>query len=76
MHETNSVKVPIPVGVKLYVGQFPKTHEEDAYISRVHMPVELEFGFIQWSILEVTLLMQWEFWENIFQNQGNSFRQM
>ena len=33
MHESNSVKVPIPVDVNLYVGQFPKTHEEDADIS-------------------------------------------
>ena len=68
--------MPIPVGVNLYVVQFPKTHEEDADISWVHMPVELEFGFMQWSIPDVTLLMQWEFWENIFQNQGKSFRQM
>ena len=47
MHESNSVKVPIPVGVKLYVGQYPKTHEEDVEISRVHIPVELEFVFMQ-----------------------------
>ena len=51
--------MPIPVGVNLYVVQFPKTHEEDADISWVHMPVELEFGFMQWSIPDVTLLMQW-----------------
>ena len=47
MHESNLVKVPIPVGVNLYVGRFPKTHEEDADISWVHMPVELEFVFMQ-----------------------------
>ena len=47
MHGINSVKVPIPVGVNLYVDKFQKTHKEDADISWVHMPVELEFGFIQ-----------------------------
>ena len=47
MHESNLVKVPIPVGVNLYVGRFPKTHEEDADISWAHMLVELEFGFMQ-----------------------------
>ena len=76
MHKSNSVKVPIPVGVKLYVGQYPKTHEEDVDISWVHMPVELEFVFMQWNVLDVTLLMHWECWENIFQNQEISCRQM
>jgi hypothetical protein len=28
MKECKSIKVPIPVGVKLFVDQYPKTHEE------------------------------------------------
>ena len=35
MQECKSVKVPIPVGVNLYVDQFPKTHEEEEDMSRV-----------------------------------------
>ena len=35
MQESKTVKVPIPVGVKLYVEQCPKTHEEEEDMSRV-----------------------------------------
>ena len=76
MHRSKSVKVAIPIGENLYVYQFPKTHEDDAVFSWVHMPMQLEFLFLQWYVQYVTLLMQWEFWANIFQNQGKSFRQV
>ena len=35
MKESNPVKVPIPVGVKLYVEQCPNTREEEEYMSGV-----------------------------------------
>jgi hypothetical protein len=35
MQECKPIKVPIPVGVKLYVYQCPKTHEEEEDMSRV-----------------------------------------
>ena len=35
MQECKQVKVPFPVGVKLFVEQFPKTQEEEEDMSRV-----------------------------------------
>ena len=35
MQDNKPVKVPIPVGVKLFVEQCPKTKEEEKDISRV-----------------------------------------
>ena len=35
MQECKSVKVTIPIGVKLSVDQYPKTHEEEEDMSRV-----------------------------------------
>jgi hypothetical protein len=35
MQECKLVKVPIPVGVNLYVDQCPKTQEEEEDMSRV-----------------------------------------
>jgi hypothetical protein len=35
MQECKPVKVPIPIGVKLFVDQCPKTHEEEEDMSRV-----------------------------------------
>ena len=35
MQEIKPIKVPNHVGVKLYVDQWPKTHEEKEYMSRV-----------------------------------------
>jgi hypothetical protein len=35
MHGSKPVKVPIPIGVKLYVDQCPKTHEEEEDMSHV-----------------------------------------
>ena len=35
MQECKLVKVPIPVGVRLYVEQCPKTHEKEEDMSRV-----------------------------------------
>jgi hypothetical protein len=35
MQECKSVKVPIPIGVKLSVDKCPKTHEEEEYMSHV-----------------------------------------
>jgi hypothetical protein len=35
MQECKSIKVPIPVGVKLFANQCPKTQEEEEDMSRV-----------------------------------------
>eukprot|EP00253_Pinus_taeda_P012410 PITA_12410 len=35
MYDSKPVKVPIPIGVKLYVEECPKTQQEEEYMSRV-----------------------------------------
>ena len=42
MHESKPVKVPIPIGVKLYIEQCPKTQEEEEDMLRV--PYSSEIG--------------------------------
>jgi hypothetical protein len=48
MQECKSVKVPIPIGVKLYVDQCPKTHEEED-MSRV--PYASAFGSLMYAMV-------------------------
>ena len=42
MHECKLVKVPIPVGIKLYVEQCSKTHEETEQMT--HVPYAIFVG--------------------------------
>jgi hypothetical protein len=49
MHECKLIKVPIPVGVKLFVDQCPKTHEEEYDMSRV--PYGSAFGGLMYAMV-------------------------
>jgi hypothetical protein len=42
MQECKPIKVPIPVGVKLYVDQCPKTKKSRRTCLMFHMQVQLE----------------------------------
>jgi hypothetical protein len=42
MQESKSIKVPIPIGVKLFAYQCPKTHEYERTCSMFYMLVRLE----------------------------------
>jgi hypothetical protein len=43
------VKVPIPVGVKLFVDQCPRTHEEEEDMS--HVPYSREVGNLMYAMV-------------------------
>ena len=49
MQESKPVKVPIPVGVKLYVEQCPKTQEEEEDMSRV--PYSSAIGSLMYAMV-------------------------
>jgi hypothetical protein len=49
MQECKLVKVPIPVGVKLFVDQCPKTHEEEEDMS--HVPYASEVGSLMYAMV-------------------------
>jgi hypothetical protein len=49
MHKCKPVKVPIPVGVKLFPDQCPKTHEEEEEMSRV--PYVSEVGSLMYAMV-------------------------
>jgi hypothetical protein len=49
MQECKPVKVPIPVGVKLYVDQCPKTHEEEEDMS--HVPYASVVGSLMYAMV-------------------------
>ena len=49
MKESNPVKVPIPVGVNLYVEQCPKTREEEEDMSRV--PYANAIGILMYAMV-------------------------
>ena len=49
MQECKSVKVPIPVGVKLSTDQCPKTHEEEEDMS--HVPYASVVGNLMYAMV-------------------------
>jgi hypothetical protein len=49
MHASKSVKVPIPIGVKLSVDQCPKTQEEEEDMS--HVPYANEVGNLMYAMV-------------------------
>jgi hypothetical protein len=49
MQECKLVKVPIPVGVKLYVDQCPKTQEKEEDMS--HVPYESVVGSLMYAMV-------------------------
>ena len=49
MQECKPVKVPIPVGVKLYVDQCRKTHEEEENMS--HVPYASVVGSLMYAMV-------------------------
>ena len=67
IHKYKLVKTHINVGVKLSSEQCPKTEEEVEYMSHVLIQVFLKFLCMPLSILDRTLPMHWEVWENTCQ---------
>jgi hypothetical protein len=49
MQECKPVKVPIPIGVKLYVDQCPKTHEDEEDMS--HVPYANAIGSFMYAMV-------------------------
>jgi hypothetical protein len=49
MHGSKSVKVPIPIGVKLFVDQCPKTQEEEEDMS--HVPYASSVGSLMYAMV-------------------------
>jgi hypothetical protein len=49
MQESKPIKVPIPVGVKLYADQCPKTHEEEEDMS--HVPYVSAVGSLMYAMV-------------------------
>jgi hypothetical protein len=53
MQKYKPVKVPIPIGVKLYENQCPKTHEEEEYMS--HVPYARAVGSLMYAMVYTRL---------------------
>ena len=49
MHGSKPIKVPIPICVKLYVDQCPKTHEEEEDMS--HVPYVSAVGSFMYAMV-------------------------
>jgi hypothetical protein len=49
MKECKSIKIPITIGVKLYMDRFPKKHEEEENIS--HVPYASAIGIFMYAMV-------------------------